>query len=88
MIGSRKAVITASLVGALLIAGAPTFAFGEGDSAHQAKANSVTVQKAKDSDDKKADDKKDDAKKDADKKASSAKKDNAKKADDQKKAAD
>ena len=63
MIGSRRAAITASLVGALLIAGAPTFAFGEGDATHQAKANSTvansdatTAQKAKDADDK--DDKK------------------------------
>src|SRR5882762_5917732 len=65
MIGSRRAAITASLIGALLVAGAPTFAFGEGDASHQAKAQSaatssdMTAQKAKDADDKQASDKKD-----------------------------
>ena len=57
MIKSRRAAITASLIGALLVVGAPTFAFGEQDATHESKANSVAVQKAKDADDKKADDK-------------------------------
>ena len=39
MIGSRRTAITASVIGALLIAGAPTFAFGEGDATHEPKAN-------------------------------------------------
>jgi hypothetical protein len=87
MIGSRRAAaITATLVGALLIAGAPTFAFGEGDATHQAKANStvttsgqVTAQKAKDDNDK------GDNKKDADNKKAS---DNNKPAESNKKASD
>ena len=54
MIGSRRAAVTASVIGALLIAGVPSFAFGEGDSAHTAKDNAVTAQKAKDSDNQKA----------------------------------
>jgi hypothetical protein len=97
MIGSRRAAITASLVGALLIAGVPTFAFGEGDSSHEAKnysaamtSDEVTAQKAKD--DKKADEakKSDDKKKDADKAAADKKKsdDSNKKADDGKKKSD
>ena len=86
MIGSRRAAITASLVGALLIAGAPTFAFGEGDATHQAKANStiatsdeMTAQKAKDAED-------NGEKKDGDnKKAADKKGGNDKKAADKKK---
>src|SRR5436853_1825605 len=65
MNGSRRAAITASVIGALLVAGAPTFAFGDSDAAHESKANSVAVQKAKDADDKKADDKKGDSDKKA-----------------------
>jgi hypothetical protein len=68
MIGSRRAAITAALIGALLVAGAPTFAFGNGEATHQAKAYSaagtsdeVTAQKAKDDD--KADNKSGDNKK-------------------------
>jgi hypothetical protein len=84
--------MTASLVGALLVVGAPTFAFGEGDATHQAKANSVAAQKAKDDDNKKAaDDKKanDNKKADPPKKADDNKKaDPPKKSGDDKKAAD
>jgi len=47
MIKGRRAAITASLIGALLVVGAPTFAFGEPDATHDSKANSVAVQKAK-----------------------------------------
>jgi CHRD domain len=102
MIGSRRAAITASLIGALLIAGVPTFAFGDGDSSHEAKAYSaamtsdeVAAQKAKDDDEKKdakksdADKKSPDKKKDADKAAADKKKsDDNKKSDDKKKAED
>jgi hypothetical protein len=85
MIGSRRAAITASLIGALLIAGAPTFAFGEGDATHQAKAQSaatssdMSAQKAKDEGDKggdkQASDKKD-SNKGGDKQASDKKESN------------
>ena len=98
MIGSRRAAITASVIGALLIAGAPTFAFGEGDATHDrvtvqsADANSgdMTAQKAKDADDKKADEKKADDKKADDKKKDSGDKQAAdkKKDADDKQAAD
>jgi hypothetical protein len=93
MIGSRRAAITASLIGALLIAGAPTFAFGDQGSTHESKANSVAVQKAKDAEDKKAADKKaGDNKagdnKAADKKAGDNKASDKKSGDDKKGAAD
>lgn len=78
MIRSRRAAITASLIGALLVAGVPTLAFGEGDTAREAKAYSaestsddIEAQKAKNADEKKADkndDKKATEKKNADKK--------------------
>src|SRR4051812_2557483 len=92
MIRSRRAAITSSLIGALLIAGVPTLAFGAGDSGHEAKAYSaastsedIAAQKAKDEDKdaKKAD--RDDAKKSDDKKAAEKKKaESNKKADDKK----
>ena len=95
MIGSRRAAITASLVGALLIAGAPTFAFGEGDATHQAKTNSTvttTDQKAKDDkkdDNKKSDNNKSDNKSDKNKQADPPKKgSDDKKADPPKKGSD
>jgi hypothetical protein len=102
MIGSRRAAaITATLVGALLVAGAPTFAFGEGDATHQAKANStvtttdqMTAQKAnsddnqKDADNKKADNKKADNKKADNKKASDDRQAEAKKPSNDAKRAD
>ena len=96
---SRRAAITASLVaGALLIAGAPTLAFGQGDSAHEAKAYSATAtsddvaaQKAKDEDEKKAAEKKkaDENKQAAEKKKADEKKAAEKtKSDDDRKGAD
>jgi hypothetical protein len=79
---SRRAAVIASLVGALLIGGLPTLAFGEGDGAREAKgytaaaaSDDVAAQKAKDEEEKKKA-----AKKDADKKA--AKKDGDKKSGD------
>jgi hypothetical protein len=94
MIGSRRAAITASLLGALLVTGAPTFAFGDGDSTHTAKAYSaqaasddMTAQKAKDGQDK-GDNKKADNKGGEDKKASDNKKSDNKQAADNKKASD
>jgi CHRD domain-containing protein len=87
---SRRAAITASLVGALLIAGVPTLAFGEGDGAHEAKAYSATAasddvaaQKAKDEDAKKDGEKKD-AKKGGDEKKAAEKKNGDKQAADKK----
>jgi hypothetical protein len=88
MIGSRRAAITASLIGALLIAGAPTFAFGEQGSTHESKANSVAVQKAKDAEDKKAADKKAEDKKSGDDKKAAADKKPAEKKPADKKPAD
>ena len=101
MIRSRRAAITASLIGALLIAGVPTLAFGEGDATREAKGYSATAasdeeiaaQKAKDDEkkeaEKKAADKKAADKKAADKKndgkKNDGKKNEAKKADDNKK---
>jgi hypothetical protein len=99
MIRSRKAAITASVIGALLVAGAPTFAFGDGDGTHQAKGYSagsasdqMTAQKAKDADDKsdehkssKADDKSTGKKKDD---SDDRKGDSHKKSDDDRKSDD
>ncbi|MEW6477192.1 MAG: hypothetical protein AB1679_33475, partial [Actinomycetota bacterium] len=82
MIRSRRAAIGAALLGALLVAGVPTLAYGEGDTAREAKAYSamstseeVEAQKAKDEDGKKdekkkADEKKADQRKSADNKKS------------------
>ena len=85
---SRRAAVIASLVGALLIGGLPTLAFGEGDGTREAKgytataaSDDVAAQKAKDEEEKKKA-----AKKDADKK--NAKKDDDKKAAEKKKADD
>src|SRR5689334_5137085 len=68
MIRSRRVALTASLLGALLIAGAPTLAFGAGDATHDAKGYSAT---AASDDDIAAQKAKDDEKKEADKKADS-----------------
>jgi hypothetical protein len=92
---SRRAAITASLVGALLIGGLPTLAFGDGDGTHEAKAYSATAasddvaaQKAKDEDAKKGADKKDAKKGGDEKKAAEKKKDGDKQAAEKKQADD
>ncbi len=82
MIRSRRAAVTASLISALLIAGVPTLAFGEGDTAREPKAYSamstsdeVTAQEAEEEDEEKQAEEKNaeekrkaEARKDADKK--------------------